>query len=77
MPLCMHFGSSVMITLFACNSMASVTDLIFSAVFHRHPDLKIGMSEGGIGWIPYILERADYVWERHRHYQNVRQDVRP
>jgi predicted TIM-barrel fold metal-dependent hydrolase len=90
MPLCMHFGSSgsppqtapeapfaVMITLFGCNSMASVTDMIFSPMFHRHPKLKIGMSEGGIGWIPYILERADYVWERHRYYQNVVRDVRP
>jgi predicted TIM-barrel fold metal-dependent hydrolase len=90
MPLCMHFGSSgsppqtapeapfaVAITLFACNSMAATTDLIFSPVFHRHPNLKIGLSEGGIGWIPYILERADYVWERHRYYQNVVQDVRP
>jgi predicted TIM-barrel fold metal-dependent hydrolase len=90
MPLCMHFGSSgsppqtapeapfaVAITLFGCNSMASVTDMIFSPMFHRHPRLKVGMSEGGIGWIPYILERADYVWERHRYYQNVVQDVRP
>jgi predicted TIM-barrel fold metal-dependent hydrolase len=24
------------------------------------------MSEGGIGWVPYLLERADYTWERHR-----------
>jgi predicted TIM-barrel fold metal-dependent hydrolase len=90
MPLCMHFGSSgsppqtapeapfaVAITLFGCNSMAAVTDLLFSPTFHRHPRLKVGMSEGGIGWIPYILERADYVWERHRHYQNVVKDVRP
>jgi hypothetical protein len=28
--------------------------------------LQIAMSEGGIGWIPYALERADYV-TRHHH----------
>jgi len=90
MPLAMHFGSggsapvmspgaplATMITMFATNSMGTLTDLIFSPVFHRHPRLKVGLSEGGIGWIPYIIERADYVWERHRFYQNVDQTVRP
>jgi predicted TIM-barrel fold metal-dependent hydrolase len=78
-PLCLHFGSSgqspqtapeapfaVTITLFGCNSMYSTADLLFSPVFHRHPRLKIAMTEGGIGWLPYLLERADYVWNRHR-----------
>ena len=90
MPLSLHFGTSgqsprpspdgplaVSITLFGCNSMYAVADLLFSPVFHKHPDLKIAMSEGGIGWVPYLLERADYVWERHRHYQNVAQDIPP
>ncbi|GAB3715646.1 amidohydrolase family protein [Nocardiopsis oceani] len=90
MPLAMHFGSSgkppeiapeapfaVMITLYGCNSMSAVTELMFSPVFHKFPDLKVGLSEGGIGWVPYITERADFVWERHRHYQNVNQTVPP
>ena len=89
-PVAMHFGGggrapqaapgaplATVITTFATNSMATLTDLIFSPVFHKHPKLKIGLNEGGIGWIPYILERADYVWERHRYYQNVDQAVRP
>ena len=29
------------------------------------PTLKLCLSEGGIGWIPAILERADYVFERY------------
>ncbi|RSN64336.1 amidohydrolase family protein [Actinomadura sp. WAC 06369] len=90
MPLCMHFGTSgqapitapeapmaVMIALFGCNSMYATADLLFSPVFHRHPRLKVGLSEGGIGWMPYLLERIDGTWERHRHYQNINQDVRP
>jgi predicted TIM-barrel fold metal-dependent hydrolase len=90
MPLCMHFGSSgkgpktadeapmaVTITLFGCNSMYATADLLFSPVFHRHPGLKVALSEGGIGWVPYLLERADYTWERHRFYQNVDQTRRP
>jgi predicted TIM-barrel fold metal-dependent hydrolase len=90
LPLAMHFGGggrspdaspgaplATVITMFGTNSMATLTDLIFSPVFHRHPKLKVGLSEGGIGWMPYILERADYVWERHRYYQNIDQTTRP
>ena len=32
------------------------------AVLRRYPTLKFALSEGGIGWIPYFLERADYVY---------------
>ncbi|SHN40112.1 amidohydrolase family protein [Cryptosporangium aurantiacum] len=90
MPLAIHFGSSgqapttapeapmaVMITLFGCNSMYAASDLLFSPVLHKHPELKFGLSEGGIGWIPYLMERADYVWEKHRWYQNIDSRVRP
>ncbi|HEY0509882.1 MAG TPA: amidohydrolase family protein, partial [Blastococcus sp.] len=31
----------------------------------------------GIGWVPYILERTDYTWERHKWYQDVDMDTRP
>lgn len=92
MPLCQHFGSggvnsipqlapdapfAVMINLMGTNSMHATADWIFSQTLHRHPKLKIGLSEGGIGWIPYIIERADYVWRKHRFYQNINQDVLP
>jgi hypothetical protein len=28
--------------------------------------MKIALSEGGLGWIPYFLERADFSHERHK-----------
>src|SRR5690606_26156035 len=54
------------ITLFNC-----ATELVFSDIFPKFPGLEIALSEGGIGWIPYFLERIDYVhehpprWTRH------------
>jgi predicted TIM-barrel fold metal-dependent hydrolase len=79
LPLCMHIGSSskmnvpskdaspaVPIALCGVNSMSACVDMIFSGTFNRHPNLKIAMSEGGSGWVPYILERMDYTWERTR-----------
>jgi predicted TIM-barrel fold metal-dependent hydrolase len=44
---------------------AAALDFIFSDTFVRHPKLKICLSEGGIGWIPVMLERCDRVYERH------------
>ncbi|MCZ7537397.1 MAG: hypothetical protein M5T61_16790 [Acidimicrobiia bacterium] len=28
-------------------------------------NIRFALSEGSIGWIPYLLERADYVYENH------------
>jgi predicted TIM-barrel fold metal-dependent hydrolase len=68
---------AVAIALFSTNLMWSATDLVFSGTLQRHPNLKFMLSEGGIGWIPYIAERADYTWERHRYYQPIDFDTRP
>ncbi|HWJ60740.1 MAG TPA: amidohydrolase family protein [Acidimicrobiales bacterium] len=75
----MHIGSSskmpstspdapaaVGSTLTFGNAMSSMTDWLFSGWLARLPELKIVYSEGQIGWIPYILERADKVWEDNR-----------
>ncbi|HLU42590.1 MAG TPA: amidohydrolase family protein [Microthrixaceae bacterium] len=51
------------ITLFNC-----ATELVFSDVFPKFPGLRIALSEGGIGWIPYFLERIDYVHEHHHRW---------
>jgi predicted TIM-barrel fold metal-dependent hydrolase len=67
----------VAITLFAGNLMWSLTDLLFSGQLQKHPKLKFMLSEGGIGWIPYILERADYAWNRHRYYMPIDFDAKP
>jgi predicted TIM-barrel fold metal-dependent hydrolase len=57
--------------------MSATAELLLSPVFHKFPNLKIALSEGGIGWMPYMIERIDYVWERHRFYNDVNKTVRP
>ena len=44
-------------------------------VLVRFPNLKLAYSEGQIGWIPYILERADKVWEENRGWGGVADKV--
>lgn len=68
---------AVAISLFATNLMWTVSDLLFSGVLQKHPGLKFVLAEGGIGWMPYIRERIDYTWERHRWYQKIDFDQRP
>ncbi len=58
-------------TLTFNNAMSSMTDWLFSGWLAKLPDLKIAYSEGQIGWIPYILERADKVWEDNRAWGGV------
>ncbi|MCW2678298.1 MAG: hypothetical protein JWR70_3338 [Modestobacter sp.] len=65
------------ITLFALNSHSAMTQLLLSPVFHEFPGVRMALSEGGIGWMPYILERLDYVWERHRWYDDVNRETPP
>lgn len=57
---------AVQISLCGVNSMGACTDLIYSGILQRHPGVKIALSEGGAGWIPYLVERMDYTWERTR-----------
>jgi hypothetical protein len=32
----------------------------------RFPGVRLALAEGGIGWIPYFLEKADFVYDHHR-----------
>jgi predicted TIM-barrel fold metal-dependent hydrolase len=63
--------------LFSSNLMWTTVDLLFSGALQRFPKLQFSLAEGGIGWIPYILERSDYTWDRHRWYQPIDRDTRP
>jgi predicted TIM-barrel fold metal-dependent hydrolase len=74
--LCMHIGSSskmpgttpdapfiVSSTLTFQNAMGSLLDFVFSGTLARFPELVVAYSEGQVGWMPYLLERMDKLWE--------------
>jgi predicted TIM-barrel fold metal-dependent hydrolase len=49
----------------SCQISAIVAqDLLFGPTLRKFPDLKVALSEGGIGWIPFYLDRVD------RHFEN-------
>jgi predicted TIM-barrel fold metal-dependent hydrolase len=89
-PLCLHIGSSSrpiiphddapiaeVIALLSLLSMQTLVDLLLSPLFDRHPRLKVMLSEGGIGWVPYMLERLEQVYDRHRHHGKISTSATP
>lgn len=75
--VCLHVGSSgwipmttdympveMMATLFTASAMVAATEWLWSGVPVRFPNLKIAMSEGGIGWVPMLLDRCEHVMAR-------------
>ncbi len=50
----------------AANQAGTLLDWLFSGNFVRYPNLKIALSEGSIGWMPYFLERAEQVIDKQR-----------
>ena len=43
-----------------------MTDMIFTGVFERFPELQVCWIETGVGWIPHFLECIDDRWWRNR-----------
>jgi predicted TIM-barrel fold metal-dependent hydrolase len=77
----MHVGSSSQVPQIAPDSpfMANLAwgairtsgamlSWLFSGMFQRYPNLKIALSEGEVGWMPYFLERAEQVLDKQRYW---------
>lgn len=45
-----------------------VNILLYSGVFDRFPNLRIGLIESGVGWIPWACEYMDRNWVLQKHW---------
>jgi predicted TIM-barrel fold metal-dependent hydrolase len=52
----------------AIRTSGAMLSWLFSGHFTRFPNLKVALSEGEIGWMPYFLERAEQVLDTQRHW---------
>lgn len=75
--ICMHLGGAPIaaspdspVDSFIANMpialYSNASDLLFSPILRKYKDIKFALTEGGAGWIPYFLERVDYVYKHHR-----------
>lgn len=72
-PLTKGLTESSLMSHIVCNKamMAEpICSVIFSGALQRHPKLKLVSVEGGIGWMAFIVEWMDRVFERHNAWQN-------
>ncbi len=82
--LCLHIGSSskqykssddapflTSCAIVGVNSMSAASDWVFSGLFQKFPNLRVSFSEGGAGWVPYLIDRLDYVWENRKFYAGL------
>jgi predicted TIM-barrel fold metal-dependent hydrolase len=82
--LCMHLGSSStevvtspdapvesIYSLSPVNLIEAATDILWSPMLRKFPDLRIALSEGGIGWVPYFLERVEYIFNHTQHWSGM------
>lgn len=88
--VCTHIGSSsnmpttspdapmqVGVLLTPANAFYTATDLVFSPIFGKFPALRWALSEGGIGWVPYFLERLERTADRHGAWLDIASDPSP
>lgn len=81
MVVCMHVGSSSQLPRIsddapfmanlawgATRTSGTMLAWLFSGMFQRFPNLKIALSEGEVGWMPYFLERAEQVLDKQRYW---------
>jgi predicted TIM-barrel fold metal-dependent hydrolase len=72
--VCLHTGASawaplpspdppfeVLPTVFPVNALIAAGEWVWSGVAVRFPHLDVALSEGGIGWVPMLMDRVDYV----------------
>jgi predicted TIM-barrel fold metal-dependent hydrolase len=82
--VCMHLGSNsrppitspdapieLVYTLSPVSLFSTAADLLWSNVFRKFPNLKVALSEGGIGWLPYFLERVDYIYSHTKYWSGM------
>ena len=54
---------SVVATMFSIGNAATLGNWIVSGRLDRHPKLKIGLIESGMGWVPFALEALEHQFD--------------
>jgi predicted TIM-barrel fold metal-dependent hydrolase len=63
--------------LFFGYAMFAAVDWLYSLYPVRFPELKICMSEGGIGWVAGLLDRLDHMLSYHEMYGTWKSELKP
>jgi predicted TIM-barrel fold metal-dependent hydrolase len=88
--ICLHVGSTGVAampndapmvplgaTLFGQLSLSACAEWLWSGYAVKYPDLKIAMSEGGIGWVAMLHDRLENIIDRSGYGKYFKSDLRP
>ncbi len=53
------------------SGIGPITNMIFTGVFDRFPDLKFVDAEVNCAWLPALAQQMDQEYERQRHWSNL------
>jgi predicted TIM-barrel fold metal-dependent hydrolase len=56
--------SAWMVTVTLATSF-NAADWLFAPMWKKFPSLRMALSEANIGWIPLLMERADFIYDHH------------
>lgn len=83
MTICLHIGAGnpsphasmetpieAWISTMPISIVVGAADWLNLEALQRYPTLRIALSEGSIGWVPYFMERADFSNARHKAWTN-------
>jgi predicted TIM-barrel fold metal-dependent hydrolase len=91
MPLALHLGTAkrdtmaesdraVQYTRFVARTLDvhnTILTIIFGGVLERFPQLTIISAENDIGWVPFLMERADKYYRRWRQGYKIDLSLKP
>jgi predicted TIM-barrel fold metal-dependent hydrolase len=63
--------------LFFAYAIYAAVDWLYSMIPVRFPDIKICLSEGGIGWVAGLMDRLDHMLSYHEMYGTWTSDLTP
>lgn len=63
--------------LFFAYAMHAAVDWLYSMYPVKYPDLKICLSEGGIGWVAGLMDRLDHMLSYHSMYGTWKGELTP
>jgi predicted TIM-barrel fold metal-dependent hydrolase len=56
--------SDLMMHFLFVNSTLAFTDWLYSGVLEEFPKLRVVLSEGQVGWMPFVMQRLDNTWRK-------------
>lgn len=67
--------SGVGVAVTSINAFMALADWLLSGILARYPNVKIAFSESQVGWMPYVFERCDRVFQQSSGWSKINSSI--